>query len=323
MASVVLAFEAVFPIMAMMIVGMFIKKKGMVSDTTIRQMNKVVFTLMLPCMIFYNLVETDFLAVYDTKLIGIVAISTICVFLLGCLIVPLFFKENTTRSVVIQGFTRGNLVYIGLPIMETLSGPKYLGLMALAIAVSVIVYNVTSVVAFEVFAGDLPTRDQHGALRTRKLIISISKGIITNPLIISALLGTFVALLRIELPDLCISIIHSVGMPATTVALILLGASITFQGFKDYKLEIAVTTFAKLILIPAIIMPVGIMMGLTNYELVVVFCTVSAPTAVASFTVAQTMGGNSMLAAQIVACTSALSLGTIFLWIQVLQNYIL
>jgi predicted permease len=68
--------------------------------------------------------------------------------------------------------------------------------------------------------------------------------------------------------------------------------------------------------------PVAILLGFNNYEIIVVFAAMCAPTAVNTYTISQQMGGDDSLAAQLVAYASVFSIITIFLWIVVLQNYI-
>lgn len=311
MSTITLAFDAVFPILATMAIGFAARKAGLLDDNLIKKTNRLVFCLFLPVLIFVNLYGTDFMSYLDVRLIIFVAVTTIVIFLAAFMLVPLFEKENSRRGVVIQGMVRGNVVYIGLPVLITLAGNQYAGLMALAIVTTVLLYNITSIIALETF--------RHSKIA----IVPILKGIATNPLILGALTAVIFVSFDIPIGDTAWSVLDSVSGVATPLALVLLGGSIRFSHAKKYRVQIFFTVFVKLILAPAIFIPIAIFLGYAHYELVVIFVVLAAPTAVATFTVAQNMGGDGDLAAQIVAWSSTFSLGTIFLWIIILQNYIL
>lgn len=311
MAIVILAFKAVFPILAPMTVGFVAKKAGLLEDGFIRKANRMVFWLFLPALIFFNLYATDFMKYLDIRLMIFIAAATLLVFIIAFFTVPRFEKENPNRGVIVQGMTRGNVVYVGLPVLTTLVGDTYAGLMAVAIVITVIFYNVTSVIGLETFR------------HSKVAIVPILKGIAKNPLIMGAVVGVAFAMLNIPLPSPVLDVLKSMSSAATPLALILLGGSIAFTDAKKYWKQILSTVLVKLIIAPAIFIPIAILLGFTHYELVIVFVVLSAPTAVASFAVAQSMEGNGSLAVQIVAWSSTLSLGTIFLWIIILQNYIL
>ena len=64
----------------------------------------------------------------------------------------------------------------------------------------------------------------------------------------------------------------------------------------------------------------GILLGFRNETLVPVMIMFGAPTAVASFTMAQQMEGDGELAAELVVFTSGFAILTIFFWVFVLKQ---
>lgn len=142
-------------------------------------------------------------------------------------------------------------------------------------------------------------------------------------MIIGAVAGVVVTLIGIKIPDVCMTVFEDLGNCATPLALIMLGGSFVFTAIGEYKKQIFVTVFVKLILAPALFLPVAILLGFNHYEFAVVFSIICAPTAVATFTVAQQMGGDGNGYAQIVVYSSVCSIATIFIWIIVLQKFII
>lgn len=74
-------------------------------------------------------------------------------------------------------------------------------------------------------------------------------------------------------------------------------------------------SFARLIVAPAIILPIAVWMGYRNIELVSLMTVFAAPCAVVGFTMAQQMDSDYELAGNCIIMTSGLSCFTIFGWI--------
>jgi predicted permease len=305
-----IAFEAVFPFMVLMTIGYICRKINFIDLDGINTINRVIFHLFLPVMIFYNLYSNDFTGFMDMRLIVYIPVAVIVVIIASFFIVPKLEKDNSKQAVIVQAIFRGNLIYVGMPVMEAVAGKKYLGLMALAITLTIIVYNIGSVVVFEALRKGKPDFKK------------IMKGIAMNPLIHGAAAGVLFTCLHIPIPDMALGVIKSMSQVATPVMLIMLGAGFSFSASGAYKKQIFWTCLARLVLVPAVMIPVAILLGFNNYEIIVVFAAMCAPTAVNTYTISQQMGGDDSLAAQLVAYASVFSIITIFLWIVVLQNYI-
>ena len=71
----------------------------------------------------------------------------------------------------------------------------------------------------------------------------------------------------------------------------------------------------RLILLPVAMMALGIAIGLRGVELFLMLMIFGTPTATASFPMAQNMGGDGLLAGQLVFVSTVVSLATIFVFI--------
>lgn len=310
MNIIILALNVVMPLLLLMLLGLVLRKIDILDDTFIKKINSLIFKLFLPALMFINVYQTDIRQVFDVKLIIYTMALSLTAFLIAFVLVPYFEKDNLARGVMIQGMVRGNGAYFGLPIIIALIGENYAGLMALVVAFAVICYNVTSVMALEVF-------------RNEKINMSrIFSGIASNPMILATLAAMALVLAGIGIPDMIEGIIWDISRIATPLALITLGGSFAFKASAKYWRQLTAVVLVKLVIVPAIAIPIAIAIGFTSYEIACVFALISAPTAVASFAVAQQMEGNDELAGQIVVFTSIFSMLTIFVWILILEPYI-
>ena len=76
----------------------------------------------------------------------------------------------------------------------------------------------------------------------------------------------------------------------------------------------------RLIIIPAVVLGLACMIGFRGVEFASLLGTFASSTAIASFTMAQQMGGDAKLAGNAVVATSALCSLTLFLWAMIFKT---
>lgn len=308
MDSLILAASVVFPIFALIVLGYILKRIKMVDDHSLNVINKLVFKVFLPVLLFYNIYKTDVATAFDGPFLLYALICILSVALLLFLFVPLFIKENSRRGVFIQGVFRSNFVLFGLPVTVLLLGENGAGLTSVAIAMVVPVFNVLAVICLEVFRGGKPNP------------IKILKGIATNPLIIASVLGILFLLFGIKIPNFAEGVVRDISRVATPLALIALGGSFTFTAVKGNIPTLSWAVALRLVIVPAAVLSIGALLGFRGAQIVALLSMFASPTAVSSYTMAQQMDGDGDLAAQIVVFTSAFSIITMFLFIFTLKS---
>ncbi len=303
MENLIISFNVVLPLFLCIALGYFLKRIHMLDGDTLKKMNKLCFKVFLPIYLFNSVYKTDLSAAFNGKLIlyGIIALTVFFIVLM--LIIPRIEKDDKKRGVMIQAIFRSNFALFGLPVATSLCGEANLGPTSLLLGITVPFFNVYAVIALETFRGGKPS--------IRKMI----KGIVTNPLIISCVLGVIFYLLKIELPYAVDKTVVDLGRVATPLSLVVLGGEFAFSNVRKYAKQLSITVIGRLVVTPLIFVTLGVLMGFRNEMLVPILIMFGAPTAVSSFTMAQQMDGDSELAGQIVVFTSAGAILTIFLWI--------
>lgn len=308
MDNLYLSFSVVFPLFSVLVLGYLLRIIKIFDVHSLNVFNNAVFKVFLPALLFYNVYQTKIEDVFNPKLM-LYAVSAVFVsFVLFFIIVPIFEKNNKKRGVMIQGMFRSNFVLFGIPVAISLFGSDGAGIASVLIAVVVPMYNLLAVVALEVFRGK--------KINVGKII----KGIVSNPLIIASCTAVGFLALRIKIPDVLEKALSEVTVIATPLALIILGGTFEFNKLKGNILEMAVSIFGKLIVLPGLGIFFGILIGFRGIELGILLTMFAAPTAVSSFTMAQQMDGDSVLAGQIVVGSTLFSILTMFIWIFILKQ---
>ena len=296
------------PIFIMMVLGYVLKEIGIFDEHTIKKINKSVFRVFLPLLVFYNVYTSELSDVFNTRLILYSVISIIVVFLLATIFIVLCEKDNSKRGVLIQGIFRSNFVIFGIPLSVSLYGDSISGTAAVLIAVITPLFNFLAVLVLEIF--------KNGKINFKNIL----KGVFTNPLIIASALGLLVLFSGIRFPQFLENTARDISKAATPLALIALGGSINFKKVKNNVKQLIIGITGKLVVTPLLILSVGILLGFRNAELALLISLSASPVAVSSFTMAQQMGGDTDLAAQLQMFGTTICIVTVFLWIFILKQ---
>lgn len=312
MDSFIYSVNATLPIFLVMVLGWALMRRKMLNDEFIRVGNRLMFNVALPLSLFRSVAGTDVAVFADVKLVTYCIVVTTASFGLCWLGGVLLVKNRASRGSFIQGAARGNIAILGLAFIQNMYDGE-VGAMPLILAVSVMVQNVLSVVLLSVYSEDGGKKDK------KALAKSIGMSIVQNPLIHGLVLGMLVSALRIELPSVVDKTFASVASLATPLALIVLGAGFDFSKAKqELGLTVGSSLF-KLIVLPAVFMPVAIALGYRGIELASLLLMSGSSAAVSSYIMAKNMHNDEVLASSVVAVTTLGSSISLTFWIFLLR----
>ena len=326
------AFNAVTPMLLLMLLGCWLKAKHFFDDALLKKMNSFTFRFCISAMMFRNIYSLSSLEDIHLNIMGYVIVSSLVLTGMGWVESRLFTARRERRGIMIQNAFRSNFAIIGTTLAFSLGGAEGGAISASMQAPAIIYYNVVAVLCLTIYS-DRPDR----AVDVRGIL----KEIVTNPMILGQVAGLICLAIRMFIPrdaqgELVFSLagdlpflysaIDSLASVASPMILILLGAQVNFSAVGDMKRELAVGVVQRLVLAPA----AGFGMAFLAQRLGVFAVTpavISAlvglygsPVAAASAVMAEEMGGDAELARQYVVWTSALSMGTLFLWIFLLRT---
>ena len=311
LSNMVIAFNAVLPSFLIIAVGMLIRRRGLLSETTLNQFNSVAFRVFLASQLFKNVYDSSLGESFDGKLAVFLVIAVLMATGLATAAVCRLEKKRERRGVMIQGIFRSNFVLLSIPLMESLFGSGSTGLVSMMITIVVPLFNVLAVVVLETFAG-----------REKTSPAKILRGIVKNPLIEAAVLAMLVKLLKLDIYRFAAlkSVLGSFSSAASPLCLFILGASFTLKGLKAGGRSLWITVAGRLLALPVLAITAAALLGFRGPALGVVMICFGCPTAVSSFNMVREIGGDTDLAASIVVVTTALSCVTLFCWIVALKS---
>lgn len=304
-----IAVAVVLPLLIYMTVGKLIEKLHILSKDNFKVLNGMIFRIFIPLNLFVSVYQSNLRESVKPGIFLFVFLSVLGAFSITWIIITKLVKENSNATTLIQGIYRSNYVLFGNCIAMSLGGESSLALVSALAAMAVPLFNILAVILFEVKRG--------GNIKVSQIIINILK----NPLVEAGVLGCVLNLLRIPIPELVMEPIINLADIATPLALVTLGGMLSFSSIASHKKYLAWAVAGRLILIPIIILPIAVCLGMRGDELIAILAVFASPTAVASAPMAQSMGGNGSLAGEIVALTSACCIITLFLFVLTLLKF--
>ncbi|WP_034601901.1 AEC family transporter [Clostridiisalibacter paucivorans] len=299
--NLLFSINAVMPIFIILILGYFLKEKGLIDQYTIKKMNAVLFNVALPMFLFRDISRSNFTDVFDLRLL-IFAVGTTCLsFVLIWVVAEIFIKDKSSIGAFVQGSFRSNYALIGLALAYNVGGSEAVTKGALLMAFVIPCYNVLSVIV-------LTFRSKGNSdVGIKTALISIIK----NPLIISIVLSLPFCLLQIGIPSIVNKSIDYMAGMATPLAMLAIGGTIYLDEIKNRRIRLAVVGSAiKLIVQPIIYIPIALFLGIRGNGLLVLYIMYGSPTAVSSYVMASNMNGDVELASDIFIITTLFSVIT-------------
>ena len=312
MDNIIVSFNVIAPVFFLMVLGYFLVNYTSLADGKLtKQANAIVFKIFLPCMLFYNVYQSDIGSEIHSRIRLCIwaAGGLLILFVLLCLIVPRIVTQENQQGVVIQGIFRSNYVIFGVAVVQNMYGPKSTTTAAILSAILVPMYNFLAVVVLSIF-GEKREND------LKKIILDIIK----NPLIISSVLGIIFSLLGIRLPTAVDTTVQDLAKLSTPIAFMILGGDLDFSKVKGNLKTAFVVLTIKLVILPLIMIPMVVMMGYRDADLLSGVLAYQTPVAVSSYIMAQQAGADGQLAGQLVVFSSVLSIFTLFVTIFILRT---
>lgn len=300
MGSFFVAFNAVMPVVFLIGFGYFLKQKRYLSKTSIGELNKVCFDLLLPIVTFNNIRKTNVHDVFDIHFVVYAAGSILAAIAILIFIVPFFEKDRKTQGVMIQGIFRSNFVMLGIPLSLYIAGERSAVLASMLIMVIIPIFNGSAVILLSIYGGC--------TVQKKKLIIDVCK----NHMIIASVLGILASLIHLSPPPFLDRALLDIGKAGSVFPIIVLGAMLDFSKISANFRNLLITVAGKLIGMPLIFITLAVYLGFESHDIVALLALYGSPTAVISAVMAEQLGCNHELAAQVVIFSTVISCATIF-----------
>lgn len=291
----------VLPVFLVVGLGFSLKGSGLVDSAFLFQLNRLIYYVALPALLFYKIATADFSSSFNPRLLAGMVFSIVAVFAISYLYTVLRRYPVTARGAFTQGAFRGNLAYVGLAIAFNAYGTE-----GFAIAGVLIGFLVPLLNALAVLSLLLPQQGQDRQFGKAFWAAQF----IFNPLIIASFIGIAWSFFNIPLPlvlDRALDILTGMSLP---LALLSIGASFSPANLRGEITKALLACGIKIFWMPLFTGAVLLLLGIRGMELGVGVVLAASPTATAAYIMAQQLKSDAELSGSIIMLSTLLSVVT-------------
>lgn len=230
------------PLFILIFLGFSLTRFGKWPASISEGMNRFVFNVALPCMLFRVMSDFHKSPPVDFRLLFAFFGSCLLVFIVGRVLATRLFRlDGVAGSVFALGGIFSNNVMLGIPVATVLLGPEALPSVALVLVFNSLI--LWTLLTLSVEWSKHGTFSLHGIGRT-------ALSVLRNPLIIGILSGTAWSFTQLPLPSIAAEPLRMMGSVAAPLSLVTLGMSLAQYRVKEGLAKSYTICVLKLILQP-------------------------------------------------------------------------
>lgn len=311
LSNLIFSLNATMPIFLIMVVGYILKRINWLTEKPTEVLNKLVFRVFLPALLFMDLAKQDFVAMWDSTFVAFCALTTVVsIFIAGLL--SLTDKEKEDRGEIIQASYRSAAATLGIAFMTNIYDS--VAMVALMIVASVPIYNIVAVLVLSL------TSPENQGVSGKALFKRTLKSLITNPIILSIIAGLLWSVLKLPQPVIFVKSMTYLANVASPLALIALGASFEFKNIKEKLKPLLLVIFNKLFLFCILFLPLAVYLSFRDEKLVAALIMLGSATTSSSFIMSKNMGHKGIISSSAVMTTTLFMSFTMTLWLFILKT---
>jgi len=300
--------NTIIPIFVVILLGCLLRRMDFLPPSMLGPLNKLVFYLAIPAMIFRKIAGASFQEHFQPLILTGTLVPVVVVFGLAVWIARQRRILGPVSGTFVQSSFHGNLGYIGLAVCFYFLGDLGLTRASILAGFLMLLQNLLSVIGLQAAS------TSHG---TRQVLFVVKK-VLLNPVIISAGAGILFSLFGLPLPVIVTRSLDIVSGMALPLALLVIGASLSFSLIRDHFSLALWTGGLKLILLPLLGWLLFKALALDPAAFAPALILLAAPTATVTYVMAGEMGGSPDLASAAVALNTILSALTYLLWLSLI-----
>ncbi len=219
MENLIFSLNATVPIFLLMLLGLLFRRLGLFDGNLVDRMNRFVFQIALPVLLFSDLAGEDFGEAWDGKFVLFCFLAT-TMGIAACVLLSFLLKNKSVRGEFVQASYRSSAAILGIAFIQNIYGDS--GMAPLMIIGTVPLYNVMAVIVLSLMQPEKGRLD-------RERLIQTAKGILTNPILIGIGAGMAWSLLRLPMPVILEKTTSSLAGLATPLGLMAMGAAFDWK----------------------------------------------------------------------------------------------
>jgi predicted permease len=301
----VLILSILAPTFLLIAFGAALLRSGFVSPEFLREGNRVVYWFGLPALLFNELASASFEVGGPAKLmVGAMLAATAALIVLSYAGAWLLRLPASATGTFVQGAFRGNLAFVGLPIIYSLPDSLKIRdvpvrtIAVMVVAPMLVIYNVVGIVVL--LASQIDVKQLSGKYLVQQIV--------TTPPLVATVAGIAYAATGWPWPAVLYATFDALAQLALPLALLGIGGAMVSTPFGGAWRSPLSAALLKTAAAPTLGWLCGRWLGLGALELKLVMVLLATPTAIISYTKVVELEGSPALASGSIVFSTVLSI---------------
>ena len=311
--NLLFSLNSTLPLFFLMLLGYVLHRTGFLSDAFVAGANKFVFYAALPVQLFRDLGKNDVRTTFDGRYVLFCFVVTLVSILVIWALAKVFLKGTGLVGEFVQACYRSSAAILGSAFLQSIYGDASMS--SLMILGSVPLYNIMAVVILTL---ESPAAAQTGSMSAK--LKKSAKGVLTNPILLGIATGFAWSMLHISMPAMLDKTLSNVAGLTSPLALLAIGAGFKGRKALGYLKPTTIATVVKLMILPALFLPLAVHLGFTDEKLVALLVMLGSITTPACYVMAKQMGHEGVLTGSVCVTTTLFSAFSLTFWLFVLRS---
>jgi predicted permease len=196
-----LLIDTLVPLVLLIVLGAGLARIRFLGPAFMADLNKLAFWIALPALLFTSANQAAAPDGTTLRLFAVLVVGTACITLIALGASFALKMPGSARGTLMQSAFRGNLAYIGIPVLAygfaenpTGGNDRALATAVIVMVLTMALYNILAVIVLQ-----SSTHSSRG-IDLRRATLSI----VSNPLLLAGLLGLILPMLKITLPSVAV-----------------------------------------------------------------------------------------------------------------------
>lgn len=287
------------PLFAVLGLGFLLARRGLFTQDYLSKTTSLVYYVFLPAKLFLDISSSDLSQAFAPRYVAVVAAGAVVQFIVAWLAGNLLCRDPRRQSAFSHASFRGNFVYLGLALLQNIYNTSAIPSATVILAVMMPLYNIQGVILMSV-------KESRDGIHPGAILLDILK----NPMVLAILAGLPFAFFQVQLPYVVTKSLSYLQVATSTMALLVVGASIRLDAIRSDLALLLKISGVKLLVMPLIWGVMAVLAGLSPEQTVTLTIVGAMPAAVNVYIITDKMGGDGKLACGAVVVTHLASLVT-------------
>lgn len=295
--------NSLIPVFLIIALGKALTRASFFTPDLGRNLNRITYWVALPAFLLNKITNATFSADAVSRISLLLILSTLCSAVVAAVLARLLKLDRRSAGAFVQGTSRSNNAFVGLPVILYAMGglgPDIESIATIALAPAIVFYNIFSIAVLLAY-DERHTRTAADSVRL------FTKQILTNPLLISCVIGLILNHFSIRFPSSIERTFSTLGGAALALALLSIGSGLSFKGLNRGLSKSLPASIIKVGIQPLIGLGLALLWNLPAIDRQMLLIYLCCPTAVASYVMADIFNSDRELAGHIIVISTLLS----------------